>query len=359
MTTADTAPADFVDRAARADSADRPLTRTPLALEDAPALTALLHRIVTAEELEESVEEPSIREWLTMPGLDLTRDTLALRAGEELIAFTAVDVHTSLDRDGRVRCQLSGGVDPAHRRQGLGTELFDWAERRAAQLAAERHPAQADAVFRAAGGRDPEPAPDASQDTTKTIPVAGGADVRPLLSRRGYHRARSWLVMRRALPGAALPVIDAGEVRVIAPADDQAEATRLAHLAAFADHWGSAPVSQERWHRWWSSHTSRRELSSIAVEADGTVLAYVIAAEDRPGTLHINLVGTRSEARRRGLARAVIARTLLAAAEAGYAAAELEVDAESLTGATRLYDALGFERDVVHGTYEKPVGRSA
>lgn len=330
---------------------DRALTRSPLTLDDVPALTALMNRIDVADELGEPAEEPSIREWLTMPGLDLERDTVAVRAGDELIAFTAVDVHTSLDRDDRVRCQLMGGVDPAHRRQGLGTELFDWAEARAAQLAAERHPAESEAIFRASGGRDPD------IDAAEDAPLTGGADVRPLLEQRGYRRARSWLVMVRDLPGAALPSFEREQVQVIAPEDSHAEATRLAHLDAFADHWGSAPVPPERWNLWWSSHTSRRELSSIAIDAEGTVLAYVITSEDKPGVLHIALVGTRPEARGRGLARAVIARTLAAAADAGFATAELEVDAESLTGATRLYDALGFARDAVYGTFEKPVGR--
>ncbi|WP_245822542.1 GNAT family N-acetyltransferase [Brachybacterium avium] len=330
--------------------ADRPLARTPLTLEDAPALTALLNRIDAADELGEPAEEVSIRELLTMPGLDLERDTLAVRDEDALVAFTVVDVHTSLDRDDRVRCQLMGGVDPAHRRQGLGASLFAWAEERAAQLAAERHPAGAVAVFRAAGGRDPD------VDEPEDAPLTGGADARPLLESRGYRRARSWLVMLRELPGAALPEIESEQVRVIAPADEDSEATRLAHLAAFADHWGSAPVSAERWNRWWFSHTARRELASIALDADGTVLAYVVASEDKPGVLHIALVGTRPEARGRGLARAVIARTLSAAAEKGYSSAELEVDAESLTGATRLYDALGFARDAVYATFEKPVG---
>src|SRR5699024_2307128 len=144
----------------------------------------------------------------------------------------------------------------------LGGELFDWAEHRAAQLAAERHPAETEAVFRTAGGRDPDP--DAAEDA----PLTGGSDVRPLLAQRGYRRARSWLVMIRGLPGAALPSIEREQVRVIAPADEHAEATRLAHLAAFADHWGSAPVSSERWNRWWSAHTARRDLSSIALDAD-------------------------------------------------------------------------------------------
>src|SRR5699024_4527809 len=263
-----------------------------LTLDDVPALTALLNRIDAADGTGEPAEEPSIREWLTMPGLDLERDTLAARDEDALIGFVAVDVHTSLDRDGRVRCQLMGGGDP-----------------------------------------------------------------RRLLGQRAYRRPRSWLVMMRGLPGAALPSIEREQVRVIAPADEHAEATRLAHLAAFADHWGSAPVSSERWNRWWSAHTARRDLSSIALDAEGTVLAYVITSEDKPGVLHIALVGTRPEARGRGLARAVIARTLAAAAEAGYASAELEVDSESLTGATRLYDALGFARDAVYATYEKPVGR--
>ncbi|MGP9538679.1 GNAT family N-acetyltransferase [Brachybacterium sp. AOP43-C2-M15] len=325
-------------------------TRSPLTVEDVPALTALLNRIDAADRLDEPAAEPSIREWLTMPGLDLERDTLAVRRGEDLVAVALVDVHTSLDRDGRVRCQLMGGVDPSHRRQGLGTALLDWSETRARELVGERHGTDAMAVFRASGGRDPR------EGAAADAPQAGGADIRPVLARRGYTRARSWLSMVRELSGepVAGPSVVGAALR--APTDAEREATRLAHLAAFADHWGSAPVPRERWALWWSSHTSRRELSSIALDAEGTVLAYVIASEDRPGALHIALVGTRPEARGRGLARAVIARTLRAAAEAGYARAELEVDGESLTGATRLYDALGFVRESVFGTYEKPVG---
>ena len=326
-----------------------PLTRSPLSVEDVPALTALMNRVDAADDGDEPAEEPSIREWLTMPGLDLALDTLAVRDGEDLVAFGAVDVSTATDREGRVRCQLMGAVDPTRRRQGLGTELFEWAEARAAQLAAERHPGVETAVFRSPGGRDP------ADGTSADAPLTGGADVRPLLAQRGYRRARSWLTMVRRLPGTEIPETDLAGVQVSAPSETDEEATRLAHLDAFADHWGSAPVTAERWSVWWSSHTSRRELSSIATDADGTVLGYVITSEDKPGVLHIALVGTRPAARGRGIARAVIARSLRAAARAGYVTAELEVDADSLTGATRLYDALGFVREHVHGTYEKPV----
>ena len=174
-------------------SLDITTTRSPLSLDDAPALTALLNRIDRADERGEPAEEPSIREWLTMPGLDLERDSLALRSGGDLIGFAAVDVHPSVDRDGRVRCQLMGGVDPAQRRQGLGGELLTWSQERAAALAAERHPGLEQAVFRISGGRDPRPGRS-----------GGGADIRPLLERRGYTRARSWLTMVRHLPDIAL-----------------------------------------------------------------------------------------------------------------------------------------------------------
>lgn len=324
------------------------LTRIPLTLEDAPALTALLNRVDVADDLGEPAEEPSIREHLAMPGHDLALDSVAVRDGDQLIAFSLVDISSSTDRDERVRCQLIGVVDPAHRRAGIGSELLERAEQRAAKVAAERHPGRA-AVFRVSGGRDPEDSASAGVRPT------GGADVRPILERRGYRRARSWLSMLRELPGAALPASAIDEVRVIASRDDHRDAARLAHNAAFADHWGSAPVHEDRWSSWWSSHTARRDLSTVAVDTGGTVLGYAIASEDKPGVLHIALVGTRPEARGRGIARAVIARSLEAAAQAGYAGAELEVDAESLTGATRLYDALGFTRGGVFATFEKPV----
>ena len=321
------------------------LRRDALALHDVPALTALLNAIDAHEQIGEPAEEPSIREWLQMPRLDLAADTVAVRDGEELIGFGLVTVSAHPDRDGRARVQLSGAVHPDHRRRGLGTSILDQLEARGRVLTAQRHP-DLPAVLRTGGGRDPEPGAG-----------PGGADVRPVLDRRGYRRVRSWLEMERALPGEALEVPAPDGAEILAPTPEQSEAVRAAHVAAFADHWGSAPIDAETWQLWTTSHTSRPEHSTVALAEDGTVLAYAITSEDRPGVLHVALVGTRPEARGRGLARAVLARTLASGAEAGFTGAALEVDAESLTGATRLYEAVGFERAHVYATYEKPVGR--
>lgn len=326
--------------------ADAPVTWSALSVADVPALTALLNEIDRHDELGEPVEEPSMHEWLRTPRLDLEHDTVAVRAGEVLIGFGLVTVSAAPDRDGRARVQLSGGVHPAHRRRGHGTGILARLETRGAAIAAERHPG-VPAVLRTGGGRDPRSDGEAG---------TGGADVRPVLERRGYRRVRSWLEMERELPGTALELPDLEGVELVAPSAERSEAVRLAHVAAFADHWGSTPIDAETWQLWITSHTARPQHSTIAVDADGTVLAYAITSEDRPGALHVALVGTRPEARGRGLARAVLARTLASGAEAGFTGAQLEVDAESLTGATRLYDAVGFHRAHVYATYERPVG---
>ena len=132
------------------------LRRDALTLEDVSALAALLNAVDAHEQLGEPAEEPSIREWLQMPRLDLAVDTVAVRAGEELIGVGLVTVSPHPDRDGRARVQLSGAVHPAHRRQGLGTSILEQLEARGAELAAQRHP-WLPAVLRTGGGRDAEP----------------------------------------------------------------------------------------------------------------------------------------------------------------------------------------------------------
>ena len=63
------------------------LRRDALTLEDVPALAALLNAVDAHEQLGEPAEEPSIREWLQMPRLDLAEDAVAVRAGEQIVGF--------------------------------------------------------------------------------------------------------------------------------------------------------------------------------------------------------------------------------------------------------------------------------
>lgn len=272
----------------------------------------------------ETYEAEDLAEELEETGVAPETDTWAVWADDDLVAYGQLRVGLTLDVEGRVRAHLSGGVHPRWRRRGIGTALMDRMETRARALASERHPG-VPAYFRAPGG-------------------AEGSDVRRLLADRGYAVARYFNDLSRPLPGPALPELPLAGATLVDQLDEYEEATRVAHNVAFADHWGSAQIPAEEWHHHWMSRSSRPALSTLALGSDRSVLAYVLAGQYVPGTVYVAIVGTVPQARGRGLAAACLARTLaLAAATGDFERAELAVDSASPTGATRLYERLGFE----------------
>ena len=71
--------------------------------------------------------------------------------------------------------------------------------------------------------------------------------------------------------------------------------------------------------------------------------------------VYVARVSVRRPWRRRGLARALLAGSLVAAREAGFTSASLGVDTDSPTGATALYESLGFVPEKTFTTYRKPL----
>jgi len=71
--------------------------------------------------------------------------------------------------------------------------------------------------------------------------------------------------------------------------------------------------------------------------------------------LYIPTVSTRRAGRRRGIATALLARTMNAAAADGFVSATLDVDADSPTGAVGLYERAGFAVQDTRITQIKPL----
>jgi len=97
------------------------------------------------------------------------------------------------------------------------------------------------------------------------------------------------------------------------------------------------------------SPTFRPDLSFLAV-ADGEVVSFCLCEVDEEDNadrdtddLYIHRVGTVRSHRGLRLASNLIVRSMEAAARAGLDRAALEVDEMSHTGATRVYERLGFE----------------
>lgn len=283
----------------------------------------LTNLLATVDGTEEFYEPEDLAEELEEPGFTPATDSWAVWDGDRLIAYGQLRVSANLTDEGQASCRLGGGVHPDWRGRGIGRDLLGRMEARGRELAAERHPGAA-AIFRSNGELEGSPA-------------------RRLLTRLGYAVVRHFNDLARPVPGDPLNIPEIDGVQLISPTDEHGDSVRIAHNAAFADHWGSSPSSEEGWHNHWSSRSSRREVSTLAVDEDGAVLAYVLTSQWVPRELYVTIVGTVPEARGRGLAAACLARTLIRSAASGeYDTVELTVDSQSPTGATRLYERLGF-----------------
>lgn len=307
----------------------------PLSAADVPAWADLVNHLARVDGTEEFYEQEDLGEELGRSGFDPAQDSLAAWDGDLMVGYTTVFAPLTTDHEGNARGYLEGGVREEFRRRGLGTALMDRMEPRVAELVGQRHPG-VEGYLRAGGGRE-------------------GSSASAMLSGRGYAVVRWFNLLEQPL-GAEPEVPRIEGVTLTTPRADQEETVRLAHNEAFRDHWGSGPVSPEGWHDNWTARSARPEVSTLALGQDGEVLAYVLCGEYQPRDLYVNLVGTVPAARGRGVAAAALLCTIALAVRSGrFDRIQLDVDSESLTGATRLYERVGFAQRLQLMSMQRPL----
>jgi GNAT superfamily N-acetyltransferase len=130
---------------------------------------------------------------------------------------------------------------------------------------------------------------------------------------------------------------------------------------AFKDNWGEEEWTEEDFHAWNGQPYFNPTLFQIGWDGDevaGGVLGYIDEPENEAyGRLRGYTEGifVRSPWRKRGLAKALIARSLQLFKEIGMSEAGLTVDAENTTGAVKLYTDMGFQKSKVTTSYRKPL----
>lgn len=331
------------DTAARAAEQVPGLVVRPYAGEaDHPEIVRLQNAEWAADGIRGRVSVPEVAAWLRHPSeqFDPARDLRIAELDGRPVAVTWTDwIDTT---DGLREYRSRGFVEPAARRHGVGRVLLEDNIRRLHEIAAGH---------------------DTDRPRFLGLPTAEGSVGAPMLARRhGYEPVRWFFHMEVAIDGEIPeppPLPDGIEVRPVGP--DDAPAIWTADHDAFRDHWGGFDDSEASFRRWVESPEFIPELFVVAYDGDEIAAAVLNAIypeenEDlgiRRGWL--DSVFTRRAWRRRGLARALIVRSLHLLRERGMEAAALGVDAENPSGALGLYEAVGFRTTERMTAWRRPL----
>ena len=316
--------------------------RTWLGEADLPALAAVRNEAWAADAIDEWVTPDVLgSELAAMSGLKPARDLVVVERDDRVVGYS-LRSRWPEEETGDLILTLRGYLLPEVRRRGIGTALLHHNE----------------AALRA-GPPVPRPGGRRLFDSWADVSMVGTT---ALLLREGYAAVRWFLTLVRPTLDAIdeVPLPQGLDLRPV-ETTEQAMAVLRAFDEAFRDHWGYTPEGEEERRARLADPRQDPTLWQVAHDGDevaGAVATLVDAADnarfDRARGW-LDVVAVRRPWRRRGLARALIARALVVLREQGLTSAALGVDAENRTGALRLYEEAGFALEREVAVYRRPV----
>lgn len=285
---------------------------------DLTAVAAFLAAVTTAEFGAPDFAEEELRgHW---SGLDLDADAWLVIGPDGGVAGYA-----ALHDQAHAVLQAEAYVHPDQRGRSIGTFLVRATEARANAHVTLAPPGVQVLLYNAVNAQNPA--------------------ARKLLERDGFAAVRYFARMVIDLDTSPTPPSwpDGIAIRTWeSEADD-----RLAYLAleeAFHDHWGHVPTAFETWRR----KGERFDPGLWFLAFDGAEIAGGLIGWHDLGMGWIDQLGVRRPWRGRGLGLALLRQAFVEFHRRGWSRAGLDVDAESETGATRLYERAGMHVDPAH-----------
>lgn len=297
----------------------------PASADDIPAIYALNRRIETGDQIPIVTPIEEFQDWNDDPHFSYVDDSRVAVKDSELVGFGRLWHRPSDEIQSRVF--MVGGVDPSHRRQGIGSTLISWQMDRGREILGAA-PAELPRYLR-------------------TMAYDFESEAIALYERYGLVPVRYYYELIRPISDVA-PVPDTGGIDIVAWDPGRDEELRQVTNASFADHWGSTPLDRGAWTHRIDSFGVRLDLSYMALDQDQVV--GILLASHFPGDQEVTgrldgwimSLGTLRSHRKRGIASALVFTTCHAFRDTGFTHAALGVDSESPTGAFRLYQQLGF-----------------
>lgn len=305
---------------------------------DVPRLAELTTAFLRTFRGNASMGEEAVAALVTGSGSWTRRQVVASDPTGQLHAW--VSVHDRAAGRTMIDLTITPGLEQADE---VATALLHWASASAGEIAALREL-------------------DATQ--LDASPYAADERFKRWLTEAGYAKQRTWLHMTRPVADAdELPGPREGVVvrRVAQHEDGKPVATdiQVVHLMleeSFADHFNSYRESfpefvqrmreepGHRWDHWW--------IAEIEVDGElvpgGALVGSVMGPDDSgAGGSYVEYIGVHRRSRGRGVAKALLHTVIKDAHDRGRNRVDLEVDADSPTGADGLYTSMGWTLDYV------------
>jgi ribosomal protein S18 acetylase RimI-like enzyme len=299
----------------------------PLQIGDISAIKDMIAAAAEIDPLEDATSDERIKHIFDLLGDEIETNSLAAVTAQGTMAALAL-IFVPPSEDDHI-AMIDGSVHVDHRGRGLGAFILDWMEK---------------CVSRLFGTID-----DDKPQLIRMSCADHQVDRINLFEQKKFIPVRYAYKMQRDL---GQPVPDKGlDLELRFEPWSEALNVPLMHAfnEAFQDHWGLLTINEELWQQLFTGVPQFRSDLTYLVMAGDAIVGFCInwvdeGKNNQTGIMEgwVEALGVIPAWRGRGIASALLSKSLRAFSAIGLERAALDVDTQNPTGALHLYEKVGF-----------------